>query len=78
LIWRCFDPCWAKKNGTAFYGYKNHVNADRRHKLIRKFKITDASVHDSRELDNILDPNNACQDVWADSADRSAEQEASP
>jgi IS5 family transposase len=71
------DARWTKKNGMAFYGYKNHVNADRKHKLIRKFKITDASVHDSRELDSILDPDNACQDVWADSAYRSEEQEAS-
>jgi IS5 family transposase len=71
------DARWTKKNGTAFYGYKNHVNADRNHKLIRKFKITGASVHDSRVLDNILDPNNACQNVWADSAYRSEEQETS-
>jgi IS5 family transposase len=34
-------------------------------------------VHDSRELENILDPANECQDVWADSAYRSEEQEAS-
>jgi IS5 family transposase len=71
------DARWTKKNGAAFYGYKNHVNADRKHKSIRKYKVTDAGVHDSWELDNILDPNNACQDVWADSAYRSEEQEAS-
>ncbi len=71
------DARWTKKNGTAFYGYKNHVNADRKHKLIRTYKVTDASVHDSQALDNILDPNNTCQDIWADSAYRSQEQEAS-
>src|SRR5277367_6307143 len=70
------DARWTKKNGVAFYGYKNHVNVDRKHKLIRQYKVTDASVHDSQELDNILDPGNDSQDTWADSAYRSDEQEA--
>ena len=69
------DARWTKKNGVAFYGYKNHVNVDRKHKFIRKYKVTDASVHDSRELDKLLDPKNECQDTWADSAYRSEEQE---
>src|SRR5271168_2079628 len=70
------DARWTKKNGVAFYGYKNHVNVDRKHKLIRQYNVTDASVHDSQELDNILDPRNDSQDTWADSAYRSDEQEA--
>lgn len=70
------DARWTKKNNMAFSGYKNHVNIDRNHKLIRKYKVTDASVHDSRELDNVLDPNNDGQETWADSAYRSEEQEA--
>jgi IS5 family transposase len=69
------DARWTKKNSTAFYGDKNHANVDRKHKLIRKYKVTDASVHDSQELDNVLDPNNDSQDVWADSAYRSEQQE---
>ncbi len=69
------DARWTKKGGVAFYGYKNHVNVDRKHKLIRKYKVTDDSVHDSQELDNVLDPKNDCQDTWADSAYRSEEQE---
>jgi len=48
---------------------------DVKHKLIRKYKVTDASVHDSQELDSVLDPNNDSSDVWADSAYRSDEQE---
>ena len=70
------DARWTKKNGVAFYGYKNHANVDRKHKLIRRYTVTDASVHDSRELDNVLDPGNDSQDIWADSAYRSMEQEA--
>jgi IS5 family transposase len=70
------DARWTKKNNTTFYGYKNHVNVDRKHKLIRKYKVTDASVHDSQELDSVLDPRNDSQETWADSAYRSEEQEA--
>ena len=70
------DAQWTKKGGVAFYGYKNHANVDRKHKLIRRYTVTDASVHDSQELDNVLDPKNDCQDTWADSAYRSEEQEA--
>jgi IS5 family transposase len=71
------DARWTKKNNTVFYGYKNHVNADRTYKLIRRYKVTDASVHDSQELDNVLDPNNPCKDTYGDSAYRSETQEAS-
>lgn len=70
------DARWTKKNGAAYYGYKNHANVDRKHKVIRRYKVTDASVHDSQELDSILDPNNDSQATWADSAYRSEEQEA--
>jgi transposase, IS5 family len=69
------DARWTKKNGVAFYGYKNHANVDNKHKLIRRYTVTDASVHDSQELDNVLDTKNDCQDTWADSAYRSEEQE---
>ena len=42
------DARWTKKHGKSFYGYKNHVNADAKHKLIRQYDVTDASVHDSQ------------------------------
>ena len=70
------DARWTKKHGRSHYGYKNHINADRRHKLIRRYAVTDASVHDSQKLDDILDPANTASAVWADSAYRSAEIEA--
>lgn len=70
------DARWTKKNSASFFGYKNHANVDRKHKIIRHYKVTDASVHDSQELDSILDPNNDSQATWADSAYRSQEQEA--
>ncbi len=70
------DARWTKKHGTSFFGYKNHVNADARHKLIRGYDVTDASVHDSQKLDGLLNKANTSQDVYADSAYRSAETEA--
>jgi transposase, IS5 family len=70
------DARWTKKHGRSFFGYKNHVNADVKHKLIRHYAVTDAAVHDSQELDGLLDTGNTCNDVFADSAYRSAEIEA--
>jgi IS5 family transposase len=70
------DARWTKKHGKSFYGYKNHVNADAKHKLIRQYEVTDASVHDSRKLDGLLSQANTSADVYADSAYRSAETEA--
>ena len=48
---------------------------DRRHKLVRCYKVTDAAAHDGRVVDDILDENNTASAVWADSAYRSAEIE---
>jgi IS5 family transposase len=70
------DARWTKKHGRSFYGYKNHANADAKHKLIRTYAVTDASVHDSRKLDGLLNKANTCADVYADSAYRSDETEA--
>ena len=64
---------WTKKHGKSHYGYKNHVNVDRRHKLVRRYHV---SEHDSQVLDDILDGDNTALGVWADSAYRSAEIEA--
>lgn len=70
------DARWTKKHGQSHYGYKNHVNVDRRHKLVRRYTVSDAARHDSQELEAVLDPDNTAADVWADSAYRSAEIEA--
>lgn len=69
------DARWTKKHGQPHYGYKTHVNVDRRHKLVRRYTVTDAARSDGRELDAVLDPANTARDVWADSAYRSAETE---
>jgi hypothetical protein len=52
------------------------VNAHAKHKPIRHYAVSDAAVHDSQELDGLLDKGNTCNDVFADSAYRSTEIEA--
>jgi IS5 family transposase len=68
------DARWTKKNGRNYYGYKNHVDIDVKHKLIRNYKVTPASVHDSNVFEELLDHNNSSKDVWTDSAYGSLEK----
>lgn len=70
------DARWTMKNGQSYYGYKNHISVDRKHKLVRCYTVTSAARHDSQELAAVLDTTNTASDVWADSAYRSAETEA--
>ena len=69
------DARWTKKHGKSHYGYKNHINIDKEHKLIRRYAVTDASVHDSQVFDEVLDDENSDRSIWADSAYRSQARE---
>jgi IS5 family transposase len=64
---------WSARSHKHAYGYKNHISIDARHKLIRDYAITDASIHDSHVFGELLDETNSSRDVWADSAYRSEE-----
>jgi len=66
------DARWTKKGNETYYGYKNHINADVKHKFVRKYKTTSAEVHDSQPIENLLDNKNDTAKLWADSAYRSA------
>lgn len=68
------DARWTKKNGKSFFGYKNHICVDAKHKLIRDYAVTNAAVHDSHVFEELLDEDNGSRDVWADSAYRSEEK----
>ena len=70
------DARWPQKHGKSHYGYKNHLNVDRKHKLIRRYHVSDAAVHDSQAVDQLLTRGNTGSGVWADAAYRSAEIEA--
>jgi IS5 family transposase len=68
LIHKDTDARWTKKNNVSYYGYKDHVKVDSKSKLITKYEVSDASVHDSQKLDNLLDESNKDKPVYADSA----------
>lgn len=70
------DARWTQKQGKNHYGYKNHVNIDSKHKLVRRYHVSDAAQHDSQAVDHLLMQGNTGSGVWADSAYRSEETEA--
>jgi len=70
------DARWTKKNNATFYGYKNHVKADTRTKLIEEYIVTDASVHDSQAMEQLLTEKDEGQPLYADSAYTGEDQEA--
>jgi transposase, IS5 family len=57
------------------FGYQNHISADRRHRLIRRWLVTDAAAHAGARLADLLDPGNTASDVWADTGYRSRKNE---
>lgn len=81
LAQKDLDARWTKKNEQNYYGYKSHINADQRHKLIHAYKVTPASVHDSQVFEELLDhkvdeETGKKRAISADSAYRSKEKEA--
>lgn len=69
------DARWTKKNKVTFFGYKNHIKADTKTKLIEEFIVTDASVHDSQAIEGLLTENDEGQPLYADSAYTGEKQE---
>jgi transposase, IS5 family len=57
------------------FGDQNHVGVDRRHRLIRRWQVTDAAAHAGARLNDLLDPGNTASDVWPDRAYRSKKNE---
>ena len=59
------------------FGYQNHVSIDRGFGFIRKWSATDAAAYEGRRLrEGLLDKTNTASGVWADTAYRSAANEA--
>ncbi|CDN10029.1 Mobile element protein [Richelia intracellularis] len=65
------DAPWTKNNGQSYFGYKNHISIDVEYGFIRRYQVTDASVHDSQVLGALFDDQNQGEEVWPDSAYRS-------
>ncbi|WP_191092361.1 IS5 family transposase [Francisella sp. SYW-2] len=63
------DARWVTKSSERHFGYKNHINADSKTKIITGFSVSSASPHDSTEIKNIVDEKDS--KLHADSAYRS-------
>jgi transposase, IS5 family len=68
LCHKDLDARWTKKNNETFYGYKNHIKVCKKTKLIQNYEVTDASVHDSQTLEDLIDETNTNKELYADSA----------
>lgn len=69
------DARWTKKNSQSHFGYKNHIKVDSKSKIIKSYVVTSANVHDSQEIETLLDGGDTGQPVYADAAYRSHETE---
>jgi len=49
------DAKWTKKNNQIFFGYKNHIKTDDTSKIICRYKVTSAEVHDSQATEDLLE-----------------------
>jgi IS5 family transposase len=74
LCQKDIDARWTKKNFVTFFGYKNHIKADTKTKLIEEYLVTDASVHDSQAIEELLTEKDKGQPLYADSAYAGKEQ----
>ena len=62
------DARFTKKGSRSYYGYKDHVDVDVEHKIIRKYEVTTANRHDSQVFGELLDLDNDSREVYGDSA----------
>jgi len=60
------DARWATKNKEIHFGYKDHIKIDKKSKIIIKYRVTSAEVHDSQELENLVDEKDKI--LYGDSA----------
>jgi len=59
---------WITKNKEKHYGYKNHIKIDIKSKIIKRYTVTDAAVHDSQVIEKLLDRKDRNKKLFADSA----------
>jgi IS5 family transposase len=69
------DARWTKKNNVNYFGYKNHIKIDSKSKIITKYEVTSANVHDSQVIENLLDEDDKGESFYADSAYTGEKQE---
>jgi transposase, IS5 family len=57
------DARWTKKNDVSYYGYKDHISIDVDHGFIRRYAVTGAAVHDTKQLGAVVDADNEGDEV---------------
>lgn len=63
------DAKWTKKNNTDYFGYKNHIKADSKTKIITGYKVTTANISDKHMVKELLDKKeDAGQPLYGDAA----------
>ncbi len=65
------DAKWVRKGHQDFFGYKNHIKADTKTKLITGYVVTSANIPDKDVLFDLLNKRDQNQKLHADSAYRS-------
>lgn len=70
------DARWTKKGNQVFFGYKNHIKTDSKSKIVTKYKVTDASVHDSQALADLVTEDDKDKVLYADSAYKGQKQDS--
>ena len=69
------DARWTQKNNINYFGYKNHIKIDAKSKIITKYEVTSANIHDSQIVENLLDKKDIGENFYADSAYTGEKQE---
>jgi IS5 family transposase len=72
IVQKDMDARWMTKNKVRHYGYKDHIKIDKKSKIITKYRVTNASVHDSKELKNLIEAKKD-KIIYADSANSGKE-----
>ena len=62
------DANWTKKANQNHYGYKQHIKADVKSKLITNFEVTPASENDGKVLNELIEKSDKGQPCYGDSA----------
>lgn len=58
------DARWAYKNDEEHFGYKNHVKADKKTKLIESYAVSSANIGDQDAVEHLVAKTDGT--VWAD------------
>jgi len=62
------DASWTQKGGRNYFGYKSHTKIDTKSKLIDKYEVTTAKVHDSQVVAKLISKKDKGQEIHGDSA----------